>query len=112
MAEREGVKSQSRSGRLVVKWEGLAANDTGEIATPNDAKPLAGAIQFIGTFGGTVTLQKSNDGTNWVTVGDLDGTNIAVTSAAFHEFSTAAMHLRVLAGAGVSNVDAIMVLRG
>lgn len=112
MAEREGTKDQSRAGKLIVNWEGLAAGDTGEVTTPNDAKPLAGAIQIIGTFGGTVTLQKSNDGTNWVTVKDLDGTDIAATGNAFHEFSTAAVHLRVLAGAGVANVDAIMVLRG
>lgn len=101
------------SGKLVVIWEALTADDDGAVVTPQSARPLAGCIQFSGTFSaGTVTFQKSNDGVTWYSVYDLDGTEIAATAASIFEFSTAALKLRVLADASITDVDAIMVLRG
>lgn len=101
------------SGKLVVHWLALAASDSGAVVTPQAARPLAGCIQFSGTFStGTATFQKSNDGVTWYTVADLDGTGIAATAASFYEFSTAALYLRVLADASVTTVNAVMVLRG
>ena len=100
------------SGKIVAEWSALAANDDGDVMIPQAARPLAGAVQFSGTFGGTVTLQKSNDGTTWYTMKDLDGNDIAVTAVGFYEFSTAAMYIRPIAGAGVSGVTVKLVLRG
>lgn len=112
MATVEWSSSGSVSGKLVVTWAALTANDSGEPVLPQGPRPLAGAVQFRGTFGGAVTLQKSNDGVTWFTVKDFDGVDIAPTAAAFYEFSTSAMQLRVLVAAAVSAVDVIMVLRG
>lgn len=101
------------SGKLVVIWETLTADDDGAVVTPQSARPLAGCIQFSGTFStGTVTFQKSNDGVTWYSVYDLDGVEITATTASIFEFSTAALKLRVLANASITDVDAIMVLRG
>lgn len=112
MATVEWTNEGTVSGKLVVHWTPLAANDVGAVVTPQASRPLAGAIQLTGTFGGAVTLQKSNDGTNWVTVKDLNGNDIAPVAAGLFEFSTAALYLRVSAAAGVSAVTATMVLRG
>lgn len=102
----------SRSGMLQVVWEGMAATDTGEAVAVNQSRSLAGAVQFSGTFGGVATLQHSNDGVTWYTVTDRDGTAIAVTAAALHNFSTAAKYLRAIAAAGVVDVEVLVILRG
>jgi len=99
------------SGKLAVQWT-VTGNDVGEVVIPQAARPLAGSIQFSGTFGAAVTLQKSNDGVTWFSVYDLDGIEIAPTAVSFFEFSTAAMYLRVLAGASITSVTVAMVLRG
>lgn len=49
-------------------WTGLATGDTGSPATTN-GKDMS--VQVTGTFSGaTVTIEGSNDGTNWVTLND------------------------------------------
>lgn len=100
------------SGKAVLTCVGLDAGNESDVIIPQGPRSLAGAVQFTGTFGGTVELVKSNDGTNWVVVSDLGGNPISVTSAGLFEFSTAAKLLKVTAGAGVTDVDAIIVLRG
>ncbi|TXH42816.1 MAG: hypothetical protein E6Q97_35160 [Desulfurellales bacterium] len=101
------------SGKLVVLWETLTADDDGAVVVAQAARPLAGCIQFSGTFSaGTVTFQKSNDGVTWYSVYDLDGVEIAAVAAAIFEFSTAALYLRVVADSSITDVDAKMVLRG
>lgn len=100
------------SGKIVAEWSALAANDDGDVMIPQAARPLAGAVQFSGTFGGTVTLQKSNDGVTWYTMKDLDSNDLAVTAAGLYEFSTAALYIRPIAGTGVSAVTVKLVLRG
>ena len=113
MATVEWSSSGSVSGKLVVTWAALTANDSGDPVLPQGPRPLAGCIQFSGTFStGTVTFQKSNDGVTWYSVYDLDGVEITATTASIFEFSTAALKLRVLANASITDVDAIMVLRG
>lgn len=113
MATVEWTQDGTVSGKLVATWLNLGASDVGAVVTPQSARPLAGCIQFLGTFStGTVTLQKSNDGTTWYTVKDFGDNNIAATAAAMYEFSTSALYLRVLADANIADVTAIMVLRG
>lgn len=76
--------------------------------------PVAGCIQAIGTFGGgTVVLQGSNDNINWVTIKDLTGVDVSLTSAGGAEFSTSFIYLRPLITGGTGDdVDVFIVLRG
>jgi len=58
---------------LLVTWSGLLNGDTG---TPLEEPDFGDrTVQIGGTFGagGSVTLQGSNDGTNWVAVTDPKG---------------------------------------
>jgi hypothetical protein len=71
-------------------------------------------VQVTGTFGGaTITLQVSNDGTNYVTLKDSTGTDISLTAAGMREFSTAALYLKPTSTDGTDdNVTVTVVLRG
>jgi len=39
------------------------------------------SVQLTGTWAGTVTFEVSNDGTNWVSVGLVNSTSVALTTA-------------------------------
>lgn len=86
-------------------WETLTASDTGVPIRPTNRGAAIAAVQFNGTFGGTVVLQGSLDGVNWYTLKDTQGTDISVTAAGYREFSSAARYIRPSAGSGVSDVD-------
>jgi len=89
---------------LKYTWETLTASDVGA-AVPTEGKRDINA-QVIGTFGGTVTIQGSNDGgTTFTDLHDVNGDLIAITSAAFVQVLEAPELIRPSAGAGVSDVD-------
>ena len=90
------------------------ADTTPVVIVPGGTEPLVGAIQVVGTFGGSsVTLQGSNDKTNWIDIKDRDGTLIATTAAGGAEFSTSYLYLRPLVTGGTSDdLDIFIVLRG
>lgn len=97
-----------------VTWADIVTGDT-IVALPIAAQAaVAGAVQFGGTFGGaTVKLQESNDGVTFFDMKDLTGAIITATSAAFFEFTCAAMYLRPVVTSGSANaVDVLLVLRG
>jgi hypothetical protein len=71
-------------------------------------------MQVTGTFGGgSVALQGSNDGTNWVALKDLAGAVIAITAAGGVDFSVSCVYIRPLITGGTGNdVDVTIALRG
>lgn len=99
----------------IIRWDGITSGDVTVSHEPHGTLPLAGSISFQGNLGGeTISLQASNDATNWHTVSDLDGNPIELTAAgvasALFNFTSAARYFRpTAAGSGVT-VD--MVLRG
>lgn len=97
-----------------VIWEACATGDTLEPWIIKSQFGLAAAVQAVGTFGGaTVTMQVSNDGTNWATLQDAEGGDVAGTAAFMHEFSTSAVYMRpALASGSANDIDVIMVMRG
>lgn len=97
-----------------VIWSGIAAADTFDAFTLTQQYGLAASVQVTGTFGGsTVTLQVSNDGTNWVTARGLDTSDITFTSGGYREFSLSAAYLRPsISGGSGSGLAVVMVLRG
>ena len=96
-----------------IVWETLTSADTATAAQPAGLAPLAGSVQATGTFGGaTITMQISNDGTNWATLRDATGANLTFSAAGIADFSTAARYVRPSSAGGTGDdVDVTMVLR-
>lgn len=96
-----------------VTWSSLANGDSGEAVEA--LKYSDRSIQFIGTFGtgGTIVLQGSNDGTNWVTLTDPQGNSISKTSAALEMVSELTRYVRpnVTAGDGTTSLTAILIAK-
>lgn len=95
-------------------WETLTESDTAEALELGDTDTLASCVQIVGTFGGaTITIQGSNDGTNWANLEDLQGNALSFTSAAIADFSTAAAYIRPNATGGSSqDLDIYLTTRG
>lgn len=86
-------------------WETLTATDTGEpLYLGRGGAQIA--VQVTGTFGGTVSLQGTIDGSTWfdLTSGP-GGEAISFTAAGYAEISTAVWAIRPSGGSGVSDVD-------
>jgi hypothetical protein len=96
------------------RWTDYSTADTSTPIKVQNMQGLAGSVQVTGTFGGaTITLQGSNDGTNFVTLKDSAGTAISFTAAGMAEFSTAALYLKPTSSGGTAdNVTVTLILRG
>jgi hypothetical protein len=96
------------------RWTDYSTADTSTPIKVQNMQGLAGSVQVTGTFGGaTITLQGSNDGTNYVTLKDSAGTAISFTAAGMAEFSTAALYLKPTSSGGTAdNVTVTVILRG
>lgn len=96
------------------RWTDYSTADTSVPVKVQNMQGLAGSVQVTGTFGGaTITLQVSNDGTNYVTLKDSAGTAISLTAAGMAEFSTAALYLKPTSSGGAAdNVTVTVILRG
>lgn len=97
---------------LIVLWETMGNADTG--TTINLAGASDRSVQIAGTFGGaTVTLQGSNDGTNWATLTDPQGNGIAKTSAAIEQVSEITRYIRAITSGGTgTDVDVTLLVKG
>jgi hypothetical protein len=90
----------------IITWPSLANGDTGDsaVVAANPDKTL----QIVGTFGvgGTVVLQGSNDGTNWVTLNDGTGSAISLTAAGLVSVLENPRYVRpnVTAGDGTTDI--------
>jgi hypothetical protein len=97
---------------LLITYDNLDELDTnpGEIEIPEWSDRC---VQVIGTFsGGTIVIEGSNDGVNWVTLSDLQGNAITKTAAFIEQIQevTRFVRPRVSAGAAV-DLDVFFVLR-
>jgi len=99
-----------------VIWETVKNNDTATALPISEQWGLAASVQATGTFSnGSVTMQHSNDGTNWFTAKDLQGNDIVLSAAGIAEFSLSSAYIRPnLTGGttGTGDVDVIVVFRG
>lgn len=107
-----GVSPQAGSGNYrVVTWTGLANGDTG---APVELTQLSDrSVQVLGTFGtgGSVTLQGSLDGSNWVALTDPQGNAITKTAAGLEAISEVVRYIRpsVTAGDGTTSLTVILL---
>jgi hypothetical protein len=106
------VEEQFRAAAY--RWTDYSTADTSAPIKIQNMQGLAGSVQVTGTFGSaTITLQASNDSTNFFTLKDSAGTAISFTEAGLAEFSTAARFLKPTSSGGTSdNVTVTVVLRG
>lgn len=96
-------------------WSGVAPGDTLDALVLKQQYGLAASVQAVGTFGGaTITMQVSNDGTNWANVSDVSSVPVVMTTATqYYEMSLSSAYIRgVIAGGSGSDIDVILVLRG
>jgi hypothetical protein len=105
MAERPLISNPNKT----FAWETLTASDTGEPLTTSRG-PIISTVQATGTFGGTVSLQGTINGTDWFTLEDKNGDAIEFTAAGAAEFSSAVRKVRPIAGSGVSDVDVFLAV--
>jgi len=107
------IESHPRVAWHVI-WETCLNGDTG---TPVELVGHADrSVQIVGTFGvgGTIVLEGSNDGTNYVTLTDPQGNALSFTAAGLEAISELTRYIRVdvTAGDGSTDLDAHVVLSG
>lgn len=73
------------------------------------------SVQVVGTFGvaGSVSIQGSNDGTNWAVLNNAQGTPATFTAAGIKQIVELTSHMRpfVTAGDGTTSLSVILVAR-
>lgn len=87
---------------ILGQWAALAAGETGDALTfaagfPDRSFQVAGSF-----FGATVTLEGTNDGTNWVTLTDPLGNAISFTAAGIKQVLEATWRVRAKVTGGNS----------
>lgn len=101
-------------GAVLATWAELANGDDGT----DFANVLLSrkTVQVVGTFGegGTVVLQGSNDGTNYVTLTDADGGDISFDAAGMVDIRENPRFVRpdVTAGDGTTELTVLLVAKG
>ena len=112
MATGPTATGTARNEGLLMRWTELSSGQNGSWLTLPEQTRRA-CIQVLGTFGGTVTLQGSNDG--GVTAFTLhqahDGEDAAFTAAGGCELMELPEQIRPIAGSGVADVDVYVRLR-
>ena len=97
----------------VVTWTGLLNGDDGSSWEGPDCADRSVAV--TGTFGtgGSITIQGSNDGTNWFALTDPQGNAITKTAAALEQITEITKFVRpiVTAGDGTTSLVATMYAR-
>lgn len=106
------AKTYSNTGDSAeVTWETLTCGDTGEsLELSNFTK---NTVTVTGTFNSqTVTLQGSNDNTNWFALTDTAGSSIALMAAGLHLIEETPKYIRPsFSGSTGGDVDVIIKLR-
>jgi hypothetical protein len=97
----------------VITWEGLLNGDVGSaIEMPGSH---IRSVQIVGTFGvgGTVVIQGSNDGTNYVTLTDPQANNLSKTAAALESIQELTRYIRpeVTGGDGTTDLKVYLLVK-
>lgn len=113
MAIQLSTQTTEGGGVKVISWANLLNGNSGE-AVGFSSHPDK-TVHVAGTFstGGSVNLEGSNDGTNWVILTDSAGTAITLTAAGLVTVTQNPLFIRpnVTAGDGSTAIDVILVAR-
>jgi hypothetical protein len=114
MAVINPVPTQVTSGVMVHLWETVTEADTCAAIRPAGTEPVLSSVQVVGTLGGAeVSVEGSNNGTDWVTLNDTAGNAIAITTENGAEFSTSMVYVRpATSGGSGQTVDILISTRG
>jgi len=97
----------------LAQWTDLATGDTGAPFPQSSWSDRS--VQVSGTFGagGTLSLEGSNDGTNWALLRDPFGADLAVTAAGIFAVMEITRFVRphVTAGDGATLLDVALLAR-
>ncbi len=90
----------------------MTGSDTGQPVFMDAGIGLLLSVQVVGGGGsgfdgGIMTIQISNDGTNWATIKDVNGDPSTFSVAGMVEISTGAQFLRPSGDASIDDVDVI-----
>ena len=101
------------AGWLMVDWSGLLNGDDGApVQLPAYADR---SVQVAGTFGvgGTIVIEGSNNGTNYVTLRDVLGSAISLTAADIKTVLDLPRYIRprVTAGDGTTSLAVTLIVR-
>jgi hypothetical protein len=98
----------------LVTWTGLLNTDDGAPADWVDYSDRC--FQVTGTFGagGSVTIQGSNDGTNWASLADPQGNALVFTSQRIEQALELPRYVRplVTAGDGTTSLTVTLCMKG
>lgn len=106
--------SSTRAKNLVntetITWTAVTGSDVGEAY--EYGKFSDKTVQVTGTFGDTLTIQGSNDGTNFVTLTDNTGTALDFTGAGIKLIAENPRFIRPSAGVSITSVNVIIQSTG
>ena len=89
-----------------VTWAAVTGSDVGEAR--EYAKFNDKTVQVFGTFGDDLTIQGSNDGTNWATLSDSSGLPLVFTAAGIKLIAENPRYIRPSAGASITSVTVVI----
>lgn len=105
MATRTAVRTEPSMFSALFTWSGLLNGDDGNAVQMDEYGDRT--FQVTGTFGtgGTIVMQGSNDGTNWVSLTDPQGNAISKTAAAMEALLETPRYIRPIVTAGDGSTD-------
>ena len=97
-----------RDDAHVISWANIGTTDNVGSSEPVPGSHIK-SVQFDGTFGAaaTITLEGSNNGSNWVVLTDLQGNSISKTSAAIEGIQEHTRYVRPKLASGGDGSTAI-----
>jgi len=100
---------------VIVQWQSLANGDSGSAIDEKWAQWADRSVQITGTFGagGTILVEGSNDGTNYATLNNAQGSALSLTAAAIKQIAemTRTTRPRVSAGDGTTALTVTLFMR-
>lgn len=95
-------------------WNSLGPTDNGRALKINRRSLVMSAVQLTGpvSFGNTVKLEGSLDGSNWFTLRDTRGNPCEFTAPGYAELSSAATYVRPNSMGGLGGVTVRLALGG
>lgn len=96
-------------GVITITWEAISNTNQDGVAVRVPSH-MDKTVTFTGTFGGTIALQGSNDGTNYMTLSDHAGTDITATAVGIALVAENPLFVKpIQTVATLTDVDCILV---
>lgn len=110
MAVKTSATVYGEDGLLNISWPSAGDADTfAPVTIPKHVRELT--IQVVGTFGGaTISLEGSNDGTNYAVLQDVANANIAIANATkIWRFANAPQFVQPVSAGGTGQALSVLI---